>query len=128
MRCPTCPVTTGECLGDTGPDAFGFLCRFAESGDPVKVAHVVNRSAASSGPARLPPLLTRAANFAGAAVAHVAAGLPQASPELKAARLAVCGGCDQYLASGACALCGCNMAVKAGWAEQRCPLGKWPDG
>jgi hypothetical protein len=72
-----------------------------------------------------PPLLTRAVNFAGAVVAHVAAGLPTADPATKAARLAVCGGCERFIAPNSCAVCGCNLDAKAGWAEQECPEGKW---
>lgn len=77
-------------------------------------------------------LLIKALNFASAVVAHAAAGMPEASPELKAARLAVCNGepgcppCDQRLPGGTCAGCGCDLDWAASWADKDCPLGKWP--
>lgn len=73
-----------------------------------------------------PDLLTKAVNFASAVVTHVAAGMPTASPELKAARLAVCEPCDQRLPGGTCVGCGCNLDLKASWEDQECPKGKWP--
>jgi hypothetical protein len=76
------------------------------------------------------PLIRKAVNLAGSAVRHVAAGKPQSSPELVAARLAVCRVCDQYRASdgtcGGAKGCGCFVERKARWAEQACPIGKWP--
>ncbi len=73
----------------------------------------------------------RAGNFATAVVQHVAAGSPPATPELKAARLTVCSTCDQKVSDPAgdwCRhrKCGCYLETKAGWADQSCPLGKWP--
>lgn len=89
------------------------------------------------------PLLTKAANFASAVAQHVAAGMPQASAELVAARLAVCQkgeglspdqingeACDHYRASdntcGGANGCGCYLAEKSKWRDQSCPLGRWP--
>jgi hypothetical protein len=77
-------------------------------------------------PPTLPGLATRAANFAGAVVAHVAAGCPSAPPELAEARLAVCHGCDKIVSPDECGVCGCIVSIKAGWAEQACPLSRWP--
>jgi hypothetical protein len=77
-------------------------------------------------PPQAPGLLTKAVNFATAVAGHVAAGMPEATPELKAARLAVCSTCDQRLPGGVCAGCGCDLDRKASWRDQDCPLGKWP--
>lgn len=129
MRCASCPVTSGECHGETG--ARPHFCGWAATGEPGKLMLIRDVSAGAPPPTP-PPILTRAVNLAGAVASHFAAGLPKASEELKAARLAVCIGppggkpCDQRLPGGTCAGCGCNLSVKAGWAEQECPLGKWP--
>lgn len=46
MKCIPCPVPSGQaCHGAILPG----LCDWAASGDPVKVAHVVNRSALARG-------------------------------------------------------------------------------
>jgi hypothetical protein len=67
----------------------------------------------------LPPLLARAFGFGRAVVAL--------ADDQVEARLAVCRACDQFNPeAGSCAICGCAMATKARWADQACPLGKWP--
>jgi hypothetical protein len=80
-------------------------------------------------PAAVSPI-RKAINFAAAATAHVAAGLPEASAELVERRLAICHDCENYRPSdgtcGGMAGCGCYVAVKATWAEQACPVEKWP--
>jgi hypothetical protein len=44
--CERCPVPReGRCLATADPGRFGVFCEWAASGDPVKVRHVVNRSA-----------------------------------------------------------------------------------
>jgi hypothetical protein len=48
-----------------------------------------------------------------------------ASPEVKAARLAVCDACPHRLKSGRCAKCGCFLAAKTAVAAEACPIGKW---
>lgn len=73
----------------------------------------------------LPGLLTRAANLAGSALRHAAAGCPQAAPEEQSRRVALCQTCDQYRSDGRCAQCGCPTATKAAWSLEKCPLGKW---
>jgi hypothetical protein len=78
--------------------------------------------------APVPPLPSLPRQVAGAAVAvvrHAAGGFRQASPEVVAARLAVCQGCDRLRPDGKCAACGCGVGAKAAWAMERCPLGKW---
>ncbi len=78
---------------------------------------------AKSGP---PSLMTKAGTFLGALYHHVAAGSPTLSPEQTEARLAICRPCDQY-DEGSCKICGCNLAIKASWADMSCPLDppKW---
>jgi hypothetical protein len=77
-------------------------------------------------PPVLPTFLNRVGNFVEAVVEHIAAGMPSAQPDEIAARLAICQPCDQRLPGNQCAGCGCNLAWKASWADQDCPLGKWP--
>jgi hypothetical protein len=120
-RCEVCPVPPGSvCLGNTDP-RFAHFCGMAGSGDPVQVAHVVNRSAMGSGPS----LVERAVNFVVATTDHVIAGMPETSPEEKARRLEICRGCDYFEPASARCLaagCGCYLELKAGWADQGCPL------
>lgn len=71
-----------------------------------------------------PGILEKIVNFAAAAVRHAAAGLPQATAEQAAARLAICESCEHF-DGGTCRLCGCGMEVKVSWAEQACPIGRW---
>lgn len=77
-----------------------------------------------------PSLLTKAANFAKAAVKHVAAGAPMASEDEIARRHAICASCE-FFTGTACAKCGCAVVrekqylSKLSWADQSCPVGKW---
>lgn len=77
-----------------------------------------------------PGLVTKAANFAASAAAHVAAGMPRATDEQVAARFAICQGCE-HLQAGKCAQCGCpivrerRLISKLAWAGESCPVGKW---
>jgi hypothetical protein len=134
VRCASCPVPPdqscqGECPG------LGRLCGQIAAGDDSAARLVLFKAGAkcpatqpppADGPPKPPPLLTRAVNFLGAVVSHAAAGRPKSSPETVAARLAVCGTCPQRLPGGVCAGCGCNLTVKASWADTDCPKGLWP--
>ena len=132
-KCEHCPVPADlDCLGACG----GPMCGLVASGHDAAARHVLHHAGRpcdgegsapdTPPPPQLPGILTRAANFAAAVAAHVAAGLPTLPPEATAARLAVCAPCDQRLPGGECAVCGCNLTVKASWREQECPLDKWP--
>lgn len=105
-KCGHCPLLAEEreCPGQKNP-------RVCVRADPTSELHDQG-------------ILRKIANFATAVVQHVAAGMPEASPEVKVARLAICQGCDEFNA-GSCRLCGCGLEVKAGWADQECPIGKW---
>jgi hypothetical protein len=79
----------------------------------------------------LPPLAVQAANLAGA-VARAATAAVTGAPVLAdeataAARLAVCGPCDQRTEGGRCAGCGCWIVAKTRIATETCPLGRWPE-
>lgn len=129
MRCASCPVPAGRpCLGET--PRFASFCAWAASGDPVKAAHVVGRSAIAEGrPTRrsarpFPTLAEQAVNLAGAVARFVAGGFELATPELKARRIATCERCDRF-AGGRCRECGCQLVAKIALAGERCPIGEW---
>jgi hypothetical protein len=69
--------------------------------------------------------LQKAVNFVGAMFRHIAAGSPKVTEEQHKVRVDVCHGCPQFKA-GYCLLCGCGIEAKAWFAEQKCPLDKWP--
>lgn len=76
--------------------------------------------------AGLPPLHQQVGNFVKAAAEHVVSGLATVSPEEASRRLAVCDGCEHHIAeSNRCRLCGCGLSLKATWATQHCPDGRW---
>ena len=80
-----------------------------------------------------PSFLRRAAHFAVALAQHVAAGCPMASQKTIDARFAVCNICP-FFSGDRCQhiSCGCNAKAtreflnKLAWADQKCPIGKWP--
>lgn len=103
-------------------------CIVAEDGDSITVdeTHAAYPRERKPGPS----LLTKAANFAKSAAAHVAAGMPRASDEEIERRFAICQGCEFYDGK-ACTKCGCpvvreqKFVSKLAWANEKCPVGKW---
>lgn len=80
----------------------------------------------------LPSGLTMAWNYAKALARHKLGGSKTLGEEEVQARLDVCLTCDQRV-DDRCSVCGCYLAEspngdegKAVWAEQDCPLGRWP--
>lgn len=74
----------------------------------------------------LPPLTAQVGNLMRSAARHVAAGMPEASPEEQDHRKSLCRGCEQYRPSDdRCAACGCYVKEKTSWKLEACPLGKW---
>jgi hypothetical protein len=73
----------------------------------------------------LPNKIKMAANFAKAVVSHVATGAGKTDADAFGARLERCTLCEQRT-EHQCAACGCFIETKAEWAEQVCPLGRWP--
>lgn len=103
--------------------------------DPPIVSYGANPEEAAANHARaiaerdlarsaLPSMATQLGSFAGAMGRWVAAGLPRLDDDQVAARLAICGGCDQF-ADGRCRVCGCWLLAKARMTTEDCPLGKW---
>lgn len=82
-----------------------------------------------SPPPPSPRLLRKAARLAsaiGAETMAIARRRPKLTPEQVAARLAICGSCDQLRSNRTCAKCGCFVDAKARFRSQVCPLRKWP--
>jgi len=81
---------------------------------------------------KLPSGPRMAFNYAKALAKHTLTGRKVLSEEQVMARLDVCSLCDQR-SDNRCAVCGCfldegpnDMEGKALWADQDCPLAKWP--
>lgn len=77
------------------------------------------------------PSLTKQAISLGGAVASecrsIAAGDNPVTDNEKNQRLAVCAGCEFFIAGeNRCGNCGCKLAAKAAMRSQSCPQGKWP--
>lgn len=73
-------------------------------------------------PVHGPNLIDQAVGFGKAVVDHVMAGMPEVDDETYYARLGECEKCPLRAAGWKCKGCGCELLVKARWAEQRCPL------
>ena len=76
-----------------------------------------------------PSLLRKAARLAKAIGSETKAkihGQPKLTQEQVAARLAICGSCDQLRSNRTCAKCGCFVDAKARFRSQGCPIRKWP--
>jgi hypothetical protein len=103
-------------------------CIVAEDGDMITVDETHEAYPRERKPG--PSLLTKAANFAKSAAAHVAAGMPRASDAEIERRFAICQGCEFYDGK-ACTQCGCpvvresRFVSKLAWANEKCPVGKW---
>lgn len=101
-------------------------CIVAEDGDTI----TVDETHAAYPRPRSPSLVQKAANFATAAAAHVAAGAPQASDAERERRFAICQTCEHFDGK-ACRQCGCpvvrekRFVSKLSWADSECPVGKW---
>jgi len=86
-----------------------------------------SRDDSSPGPAG-PGLLRRGLNFAVAGTRHVANGMQSVSDKVYETRLEECRNCefcDQQHMVCLKPECGCFVKVKARWASESCPLGKW---
>ena len=112
-------------VAHTKHERFRVLAEDPRTGEWfVSMAHRIEVERA--GETHLPPLWKQAVNFAGAVVTHIAAGLPEVDQPTFEARLATCRACPELVGESRCSLCGCQMGFKAKWADQRCPLNKWP--
>lgn len=95
------------------------------------VRHVFPEGVVKGGPG----LLRRAANFAGAAVNHVAGGSKLVDDATREWRRQQCLACTEYfdakLETCTHKQCGCGMKKQRGiidalgWASKKCPIGRW---
>ena len=75
--------------------------------------------------------MKKAWRFSLAAIKHACRGMPSCSQEQINERLRICKGCRHW-SGKSCSKCGCacngNKKVlnKLAWADQECPIGKWP--
>lgn len=87
-------------------------------------------------PPQPPNILKRAVNFAGAAIKHVAAGLPQCTDDEVKERYDICtknecGFFNKEWSVCAHTKCGCFIRErgifmdKLRWADSECPVGQW---
>lgn len=104
-------------------------CIVAEDGDTITVDET-HAAYPRAKPVGGPSLLQKAKNFAAAAAAHVAAGMPRCTQEQIDARFAICQQCEHF-DGRACMKCGCPVVrekafvSKLAWAGEKCPVGKW---
>ena len=73
-----------------------------------------------------PSILQMSKNLATSTIKHLANGAAAASPDQQKLRLSICESCDLFDAdSKRCNSCGCFVNIKATWASESCPEGKW---
>lgn len=91
------------------PETCASRCTFVDHDESVKP----------------PTAVEKVVNLAVATVQHVAAGLPQASPEEQDRRRGICEGCPHFdAANKTCVVCGCGP-TKLAWDSASCPVNKW---
>ena len=76
-----------------------------------------------------PTLLDRLKNFASAVIEHAKDGFSRVSEKDYKERTDICEPCEYCDKSNkvwSCNKCGCYIQIKASWASQDCPIGKWP--
>jgi hypothetical protein len=94
--------------------------------DPLKIKHGCNKEKRNNYDRfNRPGLIKKAINFTTATKDHIKAGHKSTKPELHKLRLEICNTCD-HGDNEECFVCGCKLVKKAAWAEQECPLYKWP--
>lgn len=71
-----------------------------------------------------PSVLRIIYNFIKAVFRHIRNGRKGVEIEEYVGRLDVCNKCE-CRSGKRCMVCYCLLDIKAGWAEQICPLGKW---
>lgn len=71
-----------------------------------------------------PNILQKATNFIEAVATQALAGFPTVSDSQYQERLKICESCE-FCKNWKCERCGCSLTLKAKWATQSCPIGKW---
>lgn len=110
-----------------------LVCRRCgwEERDKQALRPIRRRCRASAKPIDPAPSRSRQlVSFVGAMLRHIVTGCPVTTTHARQLRLAICRACSYYDGSR-CSKCGCGVKThaafidKLGWAEQRCPVGKW---
>jgi hypothetical protein len=132
LKCHHCPVA-GTCVVErTGHRRF---CEWLTEGKPGAQERILELSAGAgggNGAAAYPPLAAQVGSVLGAAGRAIGAALTGVevvrSGEEQAKCLAICQGCEHYVAADArCSICGCYALFKTRLATEHCPLDppKW---
>ena len=69
--------------------------------------------------------IKKIASLISSATKQIVDGNPQTTDEQYKARLEICQKCI-FFKDWKCEVCGCYLTLKARWATQDCPEGKWP--
>jgi len=72
-----------------------------------------------------PSIIKKAGNFIVAAVKHLSSGMKKLCDDEYQKRIDVCDSCEKKVGDN-CLECGCVLSIKARWASEDCPLGRWP--
>ncbi len=92
------------------------------------------RNAPPTSGQRVLSVFVRMRNLTKSVLLHVLRGFPQSDLETLTHRVAQCQACPFLTEDGHCGTaaqivnalaCGCNVAVKAEWADSVCPQGRW---
>lgn len=77
--------------------------------------------------------MTRLLMFIKSLIFHIYSGFPKATQDEINVRYGICLSCDSFDSQNSqCLECGCNLSNrkiflnKLAWADQECPLYKWP--
>jgi hypothetical protein len=116
---------------DGGPGLFVALRKFLRANPKWSVIHHSTEQfgltvigCKDEDKPKLPTLVTQAINFTKASATHLASGAGKVSLPIYEERLATCSICPQRTNSN-CAVCGCNLEVKASWQTSECPIANW---
>lgn len=114
--CESCPVGAACIKLKTQHETY---CNWAKSGDPAKLAKIVELSREG-----LPSVVNQVKSAIGAAVDFIACGCQLASKEEVDRRMNICGSCE-FFKDERCQKCGCFMKVKVLAQSSVCPVAKW---
>lgn len=63
-------------------------------------------------------------NFTKSIVNHAMNSFQYVSNDKQIERMNICQKCEHF-DHGRCSQCGCFLAIKTGWASEKCPIDKW---
>ena len=117
-RCNNCGMIINS---PYGPETFSMECPVGSPPSPNEEENIPKENTSST-----PSFLQMAKNAGTSMVNHAMNSFQSVSADVKAQRIMICEGCEHYNSeSTRCDECGCFINIKAGWASERCPIGKW---